>query len=54
MYFAVEAVSHPHLSARSFENDLNPVALHHFVTETWQRGDLDVDAFISYLGFHGL
>src|SRR4030042_3456332 len=32
-YFAVEAVTHPHLSSLSFENDLNPVALHHFVTE---------------------
>jgi hypothetical protein len=33
-YFAVEAVSQPHRSERSFEKDLYPVVLHHLVTET--------------------
>jgi hypothetical protein len=53
VYFATEAVSHPHRSDRSFEKDLNPVVRHHRLTETWQSGDWATEGLISYFGSFG-
>ena len=36
-------VNLPHLSFRSMDPEANPDASHHFVTDTWQRGEPDTD-----------
>ena len=39
VYLATAAVSQVHLSARSEDRALSPVASHQRVTEAWQRGE---------------
>src|SRR4030065_698237 len=51
--FATAAASQPQRSARSRENDLKPVALHHRVTDAWQSGEFATEVLISNFGFFG-
>ena len=55
MYLRVEAVSQAQRSERSGEWVAKPEVSIHFVTETWQSGELlTVAAISSNLGFWGL